>query len=144
MIGLLLLIFSFVEIFPSRKEKRTGNKWLWFGGALSGFFGGLSGHQGALRSAFLIRLGMMKENFIASGIVIALLIDISRLPVYLKKFDRHEILNAWPVLMAATLAAFAGAYAGSKLMKKVTLRFVQYLVAVGIAVIGLLLALGFI
>jgi hypothetical protein len=143
-IGLLLLIFAIVEIIPFQKEKKKRVRWLWFGGALSGFFGGLSGHQGALRSAFLIRSGLSKESFIATGIVIALMIDITRLPVYLKGFDQNEILKAWPVLLAATLAAFAGAYAGSKLMKKVTLRFVQYLVAVAVVVIGLLLALGFV
>ena len=42
------------------------------GGLLSGFLGGLSGHQGALRSAFLIKCGLSKEVFIASGVVIAL------------------------------------------------------------------------
>ena len=143
-IGLLLLIFAVVEIFPAGRKPREGKMWLWFGGALSGFFGGLSGHQGALRSSFLIRLGMVKESFIATGIVIALMIDITRLPVYLRKFDRAEIINAWPVLLAAILAAFAGAYAGRRLLKNVTLRFVQYLVAVAVVVIGLLLALGFV
>ena len=33
----------------------------------SGFFGGLSGMQGALRSAFLARAGLSKEAFVASG-----------------------------------------------------------------------------
>jgi uncharacterized membrane protein YfcA len=85
---------------------------------------------------------MSKEKFIATGILIALLIDISRLPVYLGKFDFRMIVAAWTVLLIATLAAFAGAYAGKKLLKKVTLKFVQYLVAAGVIAIGLLLALG--
>jgi acyl-CoA reductase-like NAD-dependent aldehyde dehydrogenase len=38
------------------------------GGLLSGFFGGLSGHQGALRSVFLLRAGLTKESFIATGV----------------------------------------------------------------------------
>lgn len=141
-IGLLLCIFAILETLPSGKAPRKGKHWLFIGGALSGFFGGLSGHQGALRSAFLIRLGMTKEQFIGTGIIISLMIDITRVPVYLKEFDRSVILNSWPVLLAATLAAFAGAYAGSKLMKKVTLRFVQYLVTVMVFVIGVLLGLG--
>lgn len=141
-IGLLLLIFALAEIIPAGKQTPKGKSWLYIGGALSGFFGGLSGHQGALRSAFLIRLGMTKETFVGTGIIIALLIDITRLPVYLREFDRSEIVKVWPVLLTASLAAFAGAYLGSTLLKKVTLRFVQYFVTVGVAVIGIMLALG--
>jgi uncharacterized membrane protein YfcA len=143
-IGVLLFVFALVELFPGSKQVRKGKAWIFWGGALSGFFGGLSGHQGALRSAFLIRFGFSKESFIATGIFIALMIDVSRLPVYLKEFDRREIFAAWPVLLAATLAAFAGAYAGKNLLRKVTLRFVQYLVAVAVVIIGILLGLGFI
>ena len=40
---------------------------------MSGFLGGLSGHQVALRSAFLIKCGLTKESFLGSGIVIACL-----------------------------------------------------------------------
>lgn len=143
-IGLLLIVFAFMEIVPVSKSPRSGKGWLWTGGALSGFFGGLSGHQGALRSAFLIRLGLTKEQFIGTGIIISLLIDITRLPVYLRGFDSQQITQTWPVLLIVTLAAFGGAYAGNRLLKKITLRFVQYLVAAGVCVIGVLLALGII
>ena len=49
---------------------------------LSVFFGGLSGHQGALRSLFLLRAGLPKEGCIATGIAASVLIDISRLSAY--------------------------------------------------------------
>lgn len=48
-------------------------------GALSGFFGGLSGHQGALRTAFLIRAGLPKEVFVGTMVVSAVVVDLSRL-----------------------------------------------------------------
>jgi hypothetical protein len=44
--------------------------------------GGLSGHQGASRSAFLIRLGLPKESFIATGVAISAAIDVSRITAY--------------------------------------------------------------
>jgi len=141
-IGSLLLLFAIFEILPFRQRGWSGNHWLWLGGILSGFFGGLSGHQGALRSAFLIRLGMVKESFIATGIVIALLIDITRLPVYLGEFDYHRIIAAWPVILVATLSAFSGAYAGKYFLKKVTLHFVQILVAIAVTGIGVVLGMG--
>jgi uncharacterized membrane protein YfcA len=142
-IGILLLVFATFEIFPLPKKGHSKRKgFLWLGGALSGFFGGLSGHQGALRSAFLIRAGLTKESFIATGIAIALVIDITRLPVYFRSVQASDILRAWPVIVAATLAAFAGAYAGSRMLKKVSINFIQYFVASAVVVIGILLALG--
>ena len=81
-VGLLLLVFTVVEIIPATGTRTVAPGVLAIGGLLSGFFGGLAGLQGALRSAFLIRAGLSKEVFIASGVVIACLIDVSRLAVY--------------------------------------------------------------
>jgi uncharacterized membrane protein YfcA len=141
-IGVLLLIFSLVEILPGRRRPRTSKLWLWVGGILSGFFGGLSGHQGALRTSFLIQIGLSKEQFIATGILISLLIDITRLPVYLSSVELNALSSEWIPVATTTFAAFIGAFVGRKLLHKVTLRFVQYLVAVAVALIGLLLAVG--
>lgn len=141
-IGGLLLVFAVFEILPLQQSQSSSRGWLWIGGALSGFFGGLSGHQGALRSAFLIRVGLSKESFIATGILIALCIDLTRLPVYLTQFDMTGMLQEWQTLLAATVAAFAGAYLGRLLLAKVTLHFVQYVVGIAVAVIGVALAMG--
>ena len=63
-ISVLLIIFALMDLIPFFTKMQISEKWLPFGGALSGFFGGLSGHQGALRSAFLIKAGLSKEAFI--------------------------------------------------------------------------------
>ena len=91
-----------------------------------------------MRSAFLIRAGLSKEAFIATGVVIACLIDVSRLSVY----AAHVQASNATLLAVATLAAFTGAFAGSRLMRKVTLRTVQTVVAVMLVVIGVALAAG--
>ncbi|MEQ1789155.1 MAG: sulfite exporter TauE/SafE family protein [Rickettsiales bacterium] len=46
--GILLIIFSTAELVPFSNKLTTHNFSLSFGGALSGFFGGLSGHQGCI------------------------------------------------------------------------------------------------
>jgi uncharacterized membrane protein YfcA len=141
-IGLLLLIFAIVEIKPSKSTGPVSNIALAIGGALSGFFGGLSGHQGALRSGFLIRLGLTKEAFVATGILISLLVDISRLGVYWTNLPLSELnQNKW-ILLSALLAAFGGAIIGKRLLTKVKLRVLQYFVAAGISTIGVLLIFG--
>ena len=85
-ISIMMFIFALYELFPA-KNISFGRQYLPLGGLLSGFFGGLSGHQGALRSAFLLKCDLSKEAFIASGIVIACLIDTSRLVIYSSKFS---------------------------------------------------------
>ena len=112
---------------------------------MSGFFGGLSGNQGALRSAFLIKAGLSKEGFVATGAVLAALVDGVRLTAY-----GHAALAVPPAQAEAlalpvavgTLSAFLGAYVGKRLMHKVTLSAVQRLVAVGMFMIGSGLMLG--
>lgn len=141
-IGLLLLFFGLFEIIPTLKNKTFSQKYLSVGGALSGFFGGLSGMQGALRSAFLVNAGLKKEQFIATGVIIACLVDLTRLPVYFRNFMENQLTDQWRLLLLATLAAFAGALVGAKFIQKITLRTVQFITAVMILVLAVLLMIG--
>lgn len=99
------------------------------GRIVSGFFGGLSGHQGAFRSMFLLKAGLDKEAFVATGIVLAVMVDRSRLLIY--SADISVISNSveWPLVLAASASAFAGAYVGPKVLKKITIRLVQIVVS---------------
>ena len=141
-IAVLLIFFALMEVIPRFKNLQFSKDKLIIGGLLSGFFGGLSGHQGALRSAFLIKSNLSKEAFIATGIVIACMVDFSRLGVYYASFSRGFLRENLPLIVAATLSAFAGAYLGSKLLKKVTMRVVQIVVTVMLVVLSVGLGLG--
>jgi uncharacterized membrane protein YfcA len=112
------------------------------GGILSGFFGGLSGHQGALRSAFLTKVGLSKEAFIATGVLIACMIDISRMSVYFTNISNMKDSLQWNLLIVATLAAFVGVYFGNKLVKKITINTIQKIVAFMIIVFAIALGFG--
>ena len=59
-IGSLIVLFALLELSPRFQALAFPPRWLPVGGALSGFFGGLSGNQGALRSAFLLKAGLSK------------------------------------------------------------------------------------
>lgn len=143
-IAFLMIIFALFEIIPILNRISFGKKMLPVGGILSGFFGGLSGHQGALRSAFLLRVGLTKETFIASGIVIACIIDVSRLFVYSERFAAIKLGENYVLLTAVTLSAFLGAYLGRRLLKKITMTFVQITVSVLLFLIAIGLGLGII
>ncbi|HPZ25209.1 MAG TPA: sulfite exporter TauE/SafE family protein [Kaistella sp.] len=143
-IAALLIFFALFDLIPKLKNLKFNKKYLPIGGFISGFFGGLSGHQGALRSAFLIRSGLSKESFIATGITIACLIDVTRLSVYAENIVKnHETLN-WNLVLIATLSAFAGAFLGNKMLKKMTISALQSFVAVALIVFSVFLGLGII
>lgn len=139
----LMVFFALFEMLPFFKKLAFDKKHLGIGGILSGFFGGLSGHQGALRSAFLIRCNLSKESFIGTGVVIACMIDIARLFVYSSSFTEIGTEH-FTLLGIAVAAAFAGVWLGSRYLKKTTVEGLQILVALMLAVIALLLALGLI
>ena len=61
-VGCALLVFASFELSARFQQLSFSPRYLAVGGLLSGFFGGLSGTQGALRSAFLVRAGLSKEG----------------------------------------------------------------------------------
>lgn len=147
-IGALIAGFALLELSPRFARLQVAPRWLPLGGLLSGFFGGLSGNQGALRSAFLIKAGLGKEAYVGTGAACTVLVDAVRLAVYGGAFHAA----GWGVLrgeggrlvIAASLAAFLGAWIGRRLLAKVTLRSVELAVAGMMVLIGSGLAIGMI
>lgn len=143
-ISILLIIFASIDLIPYFNKLQFGKDKLPIGGALSGFFGGLSGNQGALRSAFLIKAGLSKEAFIATAVVVSTFVDFTRLSVYAIRFNKAGLSDNLTLVVCATLSAIAGAYIGNKLLKKVTLRFLQVTIAIMLIIISLALGAGLI
>ncbi|MBT5720476.1 MAG: sulfite exporter TauE/SafE family protein [Gammaproteobacteria bacterium] len=143
-LGSLVLLFIVLELLPAMGRLSFDSKYLPLGGVLSGFFGGLSGHQGAFRSMFLIKANLSKEAFIATGVLIAVLVDMTRLLVYgIDLFSERQEID-WVVVAVASLSAFIGALLGRRLLKKITLRSVQLLVSAMLALIAIGLIFGLI
>jgi uncharacterized membrane protein YfcA len=147
--GLLILGFALFELIPALRGLRAPVRWLPLGGALSGFFGGLSGHQGALRAVFLAPLGLSPTQFVSTQAVIALLVDAARLLVYGWSLviigDAAEKGSIpWSLVATATLCAFAGAYLGKRLLPKVTVASLHIFVGLLLVVVGIALSVGFV
>jgi uncharacterized membrane protein YfcA len=146
LIGVLIIGFAFWDLLPRFEKLAFDRRYLPLGGLLSGFFGGLSGIQGALRSAFLIKAGLEKEAFIGTSTLSAVIVDLARLMVYGLGFYTARFAKIAPgmggLILAATLAAFLGSFIGARLMKKVTLRAVQIIVGGMLIVVGAGLASG--
>lgn len=147
LVGTLVFAFAIAEFRGAKGAARIGTRWIPLGGLLSGVFGGLSGHQGALRSTFLLRAGLTKERFIATGVWCAVLVDCSRLSVYGPSFftRQFEALGRGDgprLMIAATVSAFVGAFVGARLLHKVTLDAIHRLVGGLLVLFGVALAIG--
>ena len=140
-IGGLILAFALFELHPTARKVGFAPRWLPLGGVLSGFLGGLSGHQGALRSAFLLRLSLPKEAYIGTGVMCAVIIDLVRLTEYARG-GLAPLTDAWDAVAVGTASAFVGSYLGRKLLRKVTMRAIHLLVGWLLVALGASIAAG--
>ncbi|MBI4237568.1 MAG: sulfite exporter TauE/SafE family protein [Deltaproteobacteria bacterium] len=148
-LGLLILGFSMLELHPRLKKLSFQRKYLSIGGILSGFFGGLSGHQGALRSAFLAKVDMTARSFVGTNAVIGLIVDSIRLLTYgtmLSQFSFRALPSSpeGRMIITGSIAAFLGVVIGMKFLHKVTMTTIQYITGILLMVIGLVMTAGFI
>jgi uncharacterized membrane protein YfcA len=146
-IGLIIIFFSCLELIPAFAAISIDQKYMVVGGILSGFFGGLSGNQGALRAMFLIKAGLKKEEFVGTNVVLAVMVDLGRLIVYgvgLYCVHSTVLTDFAGLVSAAAIFAFVGAFFGRKLLQKVTLRAVQIAVGTMLIFLGIILSVGLI
>jgi uncharacterized membrane protein YfcA len=144
-LGILIISISFMEMFPAIRNLKIGIKWAPLGGVISGFFGGLSGHQGLFRSAFLVKSGLSKNSFIATGVGIAVLVDITRLSVYGSTIFTTSIISSndfWLPVIISTTSALFGVSLATDLVKKMTIDVIRNMVFGLIFISGILLVLG--
>ena len=141
-IAIILIAFALIDLIPFFYKMKFSKSILPLGGVLSGFFGGLTGNQGALRSAFLIKLNLEKTVFVATTVVISFFVDLTRIGVYITSIKDFEISNYLALGSAAIFSAVLGSLLGHITLKKITLNFIRNLVAIMILLIAFLLLLG--
>ena len=83
LLGVLLVVAGSAELLRRPLPVPNGPTWRLGGGFLSGFFGGLVGNQGGIRSAALLGFHLSPRAIVATATASALLVDAARVPVYL-------------------------------------------------------------
>ena len=138
--GAILMIFALLEFF-NWKLPVEGPWAMRIGGVLSGFFGGFSGHQGALRALFLSKLKMEPLVFVATTAIISLLIDLTRVSVY---FTGSWYENYFPtsMMLICVPSALAGTLVGRKYIQKINHAKMSTIVGVALFAMGLAMLLG--
>ena len=148
-IALLLILYAVSELNKNLSELKFNRKYLALGGLISGFFGGLSGQQGALRAAFLSKIGLTKEQFIATSVIASVMVDITRISVYGFYFFQNETAfyqndRLIGLIIVGVLAAFSGSIIGIKFLKKITLTSLKLIVGISLLILAFALGLGII
>ncbi len=140
--GAILILFAVLEFFKWRLPLKA-NWSLGLGGVLSGFFGGFSGHQGALRSMFLSKLELNPLVFVASTAIISLLIDITRIGVYFSGSWLNGNYSTFFVLVGVP-AAITGTLIGRKYIEKVNHKNLSKIVGFALFCMGVSMVFGWV
>jgi uncharacterized protein len=134
--GSLLVFAGAAQITGSSQRWRFHGSVAWIAGALSGFFGGLVGNQGGIRSAAMLGFELPKECFVATATAIALVVDAARMPVYVV-VERAQVAAIWPLVVIATVGVVGGTLAGQKVLAIVPEQRFKQIVGAIILLLGI-------
>lgn len=141
LVAILMIALCIMEWLPSNYFK-FDQRHTAAGGFLTGFTGGFSGMQGALRSSFLIQLKLTKEEFVATGTAISLVIDACRICIYLFAGKLIYAFNDNYLVLIGIAGAFIGAIIGKVLLKKTTFGIIKVMTTACIVIFSIMLAFG--
>tara|TARA_B100001142_G_scaffold41169_1_gene36761 strand:- start:20632 stop:21363 length:732 start_codon:yes stop_codon:yes gene_type:complete len=136
-LGLALMILPILTISERWTGYRIPEANDRFGGFGSGFMGGLSGHQGALRAMFLSKRIPDKMSYAATASILALCVDLSRIPVYLA-YRSSEIYSQLSLILVLVVSALIGARVGKRWLKSLNSELIRNGVMTGIMLSGAL------
>ncbi len=139
-LGIFLLIFSISFLIkPNFKVPKSDTNTV-IGGALSGFLQGLLGIGGPLRGAFLISYDLDKFKYIATLAAIAVIIDLTRIPIYLSNnLLEPQYYIYIPILI---VLGIIGSYIGKKIVVFIPQDVFKKVVLVAIGLASLFLIFG--
>ncbi len=139
--GSLLVLAGASQVSGYAKRWRLRGTLAWLGGALSGFFGGLVGNQGGIRTAAMLGFEVNKRQFVATTTAVALLIDMARVPIYLA-VNTAQLVRMWPTLALATIGVIIGTLFGERLLARVPEQHFRMVVGVLLLLLGVSFLIG--
>lgn len=135
-LGAFMLAYVIFLVFKPDFKVPKKNLTAITGGGLSGFFAGIFGVGGAIRTLFLSAFDLQKAVFVATTGAIAFLIDSTRITTYLINGVRLEDAYLWGFL-AFIPASFAGTALAKKLVDKIPQRWFRMVVALFLFIMGI-------
>jgi uncharacterized membrane protein YfcA len=113
LLGLFLIldaVAGLVERNSNQRNALPSNVYALIGGAFSGFAAGIIGTGGAVRALFLHRFLRGKEDYVGTAALIALVIDATRIPVYVALYPVSSMATLLPLTVVIVAAGFIGVF----------------------------------
>ena len=137
LVGVALIVLPALKLSEAWTSIRLPEAEDRVGGFGSGFMGGLTGHQGALRAMFLRQRLPDKSEYAATAAVLALVVDLTRIPIYL--WHDTSVLYSQPMLLIGfVLSALVGAQIGRVWLEKWKNDSIQKGIMIGLVLSGIL------
>lgn len=134
-VALFLVVFSLVSLLnPKLALKKTRTNAV-AGGSLSGFLAGLIGLGGAIRSTFLISFNLPKEVYVATSAMIAVVIDLTRIPTYLMTRAVQKS-SSYFLIVFLVASAYLGVKTGKILLLRINQENFRRAVLVALVLVG--------
>lgn len=136
LLGIFLAIYSLSLIIKTDLAIKPSTSMALFGGTLSGFFAGLFGIGGAIRSAFLLLFNLPKAVYIATAGAIGLLVDSTRIITYLIGGTTMPD-RLWLSLLIFIPISFIGAELAKKVLHKIPQKQFRIVLAMALFILGI-------
>lgn len=134
-LGVFLIAYVVASFYRSDLSMRPAMSNTVIGGSISGFFAGLIGTGGALRSSFLMSYNLEKSVYISTAAAISLAVDISRIPVYLAR--GYLPVEYYYFIPALFVIAVTGSFTGKKILYRIPQRKFRNFVLLCIGLVSL-------
>lgn len=136
--AITLILAGIVGVLQVSKRLRFGKKGAAIAGLASGFFGGLVGEQGGIRSVALLNFDVEKEAFIATATATGLIVDAVRMPVYFLT-QSSQVSQFLFIIILSSAAVITGTLAGNLLLKRIPEESFKRIVSLLILILGIFL-----
>lgn len=131
-----LIVYSIYSLINPKFALKKSRINAVVGGGLSGLLAGLMGLGGAIRSSFLIAFNFPKEVYVATSAMIAVVIDLTRIPTYL--FTKTVKESSYYILIPFLIgSAYLGVRTGKVLLKRIKQDTFRRIVAIAILLVGI-------
>lgn len=129
----LTAVANLTGLFAQRQPRGAVTALL---GLSSGFFGGLAGNQGGLRSAALSAFALTPKAFVATSTATGLLVDLARTPVYAAT-NLGDLVRYWPQIGVASVGVLVGTLVGERVLFGLSPATFRRILAAAVGLLGL-------
>jgi uncharacterized membrane protein YfcA len=133
--AVMLILAGILGLLQVSDRLRFGKKSAAVVGLVSGFFGGLVGEQGGIRSVALLNFEVEKEALVATATATALIVDAVRMPIYFLS-QSGQVNQFLLVLIVSSATVIAGTFVGNSLLNKIPENLFKRIVSFLILLLG--------